>query len=188
VQNGDSVLESDVEIGGPRLPYWSEALLIARLSDHAITRIASDRVALLIGACVLGAGAAMSFAVQRILAAPAPGAATATGALPLFVMAPIVGVLQILISAVNIGLMHGVGKIVFGATGRYLGLLRVLWLGSWVLWLGVIPVVGSIVGGIWFLLISLVTFEQVDGVERIQALFLLVGLSALTFMFGALIS
>ena len=71
------------------------------------------------------------------------------------------------------------GKLLLGATGSYVSLLRVLWLASVVTWLAVIPVVGAIVAGIWFLLIMLVTFENIDGLERLQALVLVVAVGAL---------
>jgi hypothetical protein len=62
----------------------------------------------------------------------------------------------------------------------------VLWLGAIVQWLAVIPIVGLLVSAIWSLLITLVTFEEVDGVERLQALILEFVLALMMAWFGAL--
>ena len=66
-------------------------------------------------------------------------------------------------SALHIGVIHGLTRLVLGVEGSYVSLLRVLWLASVVAWLGVVPVVGAIVPGIWLLLIILVTFETSTG-------------------------
>jgi hypothetical protein len=97
------------------------------------------------------------------------------------VIAPIIGVTA---PAATAGIVHVLAKVLFGATGTYAGLLRVLWLGSIVSVLAVIPLAGTIVSSIWSLLITMVTFQEIDGIERLQAL----GLSiAVGFGFYALL-
>ena len=96
--------------------------------------------------------------------------------------------IQLLVSALSTGVIHGAARVMFGASGRFIALLRVLWLASIVGWLGIVPVVGGLVAGVWSLLITLVTFEEIDGVERLQALLLVVAFGALSFVamaFGA---
>jgi hypothetical protein len=49
-------------------------------------------------------------------------------------------------------------------------------------WLAVIPVLGPLVAAVWSLLIMLVTFEELDGVERLQALVLVLPFGVLTLV------
>jgi hypothetical protein len=49
-------------------------------------------------------------------------------------------------------------------------------------WLAVIPVLGPLVAAVWSLLIMLVTFEELDGVERLQALVLVLTFGVLTLV------
>jgi hypothetical protein len=93
---------------------------------------------------------------------------------------------QLVLSALQVAVIHGLGKVLLGATGTFMSLLRVLWLGAVVTWLAIVPVIGPIVGGIWYLLITLVTFETVDGLERLQALVLVVVVAAAMFFLGTL--
>jgi len=155
--------------------YLREAIRIVRFDEDAIGRVAGDRKALKYGACVVAIAGVLSY-VSELLGASA--AAEPMGALGHAVAIAVVVPLQLLASAVHIGVIHVLGKLLLGATGSYVSLLRVLWLASVVTWLAVIPVVGAIAAGIWFLLIMLVTFENVDGLERLQALALVVGISA----------
>ena len=111
---------------------------------------------------------------------------SAAPAVPAAVVAVVAIALQLLFSAINIAIIHGAARLLFGATGRYGALLRVLWLGSIVQWLYVVPVVGLYVAGGWYLLITLVAFEEVDGIERLQALMLVVAFGLLMFFFAAL--
>jgi hypothetical protein len=94
---------------------------------------------------------------------------------------------QLPVSALAVAIIHGAAKLLFGASGGYLQLLRVLWVGSIVLWVGVIPYVGALVGGVLYLLVMLVAISEVDGVERLQALILVVGLRALIALAGLLL-
>jgi hypothetical protein len=164
--------------GGPT-HYFREAIRIARFDDDAIGRVAGDSRALKYGACVVAIAAILAYVPAHLLA-PSPSEGASVG-LGLAIGIPLVVLVQLLASAVQVGLIHGLAKLLLGATGRFVSLLRVLWLASVVSWLVIIPVVGSIVGGIWYLLITLVTFEDVDGLERLQALVLVVCIGALMF-------
>jgi hypothetical protein len=160
-----------------------EAIWIARFDHRAIERTAQDRRALFYGACVGAVGVLAgqlagpaAFSTRQPQTPPVPAAVVAVVAVPV----------QLLISAINIAIIHGAARLLFGATGRYGALLRVLWLGSIVQWLVVVPVVGLFVAGGWFLLITLVAFEEVDGIERLQALMLVVAFAVLTYVVVAL--
>ena len=89
---------------------------------------------------------------------------------------------QLVISALATAVVHGAAKLLFRASGQYVRLLRVLWVGSIVLWVGALPLVGALVGGVLYLLVSLVAISEVEGVERLQALVLVIGLRAIVML------
>ncbi len=91
---------------------------------------------------------------------------------------------QLAISALATAVVHGAAKLLFRASGQYVRLLRVLWVGSIVLWIGALPLVGPLVGGVLYLLVALVAISEVEDVERLQALILVIGLRAIV-MLGA---
>jgi len=159
---------------GP-LNYATAALAIAKLDTEAIVRVSRDPVALVYGAIVAVVAGALSIVLRSLFSGVAPPiAAVAVG--------PILG---LVVSVVTTGIVHLLAKVMFQANGTLVGLLRVLWLGSFVSLFGVIPILGSIVSGIWSLLVTMVTFQEVDGIERLQAL----GLSiVVSFGFFALLS
>jgi hypothetical protein len=177
----DDVSPSEAAGRGGPLWYLREAARIARFDHRAIIRTSQDRRALFYGACVMAVGvlagllSGAAFSVRRPQTPPAP--------VPVVLLAFVAIPLQLLASAINIAIIHGAARLLFGATGRYGAILRVLWLGSIVQWLVVVPVVGVLVGGTWFFLITLVTFEEVDGVERLQALMLVATFLLLTVLF-----
>jgi hypothetical protein len=183
---GPSDLET-VHGSGP-LWYLGEAIRIARFDSEAIARASQDRRALFYGAGFLAAGFLAGRVIGLLLSEPTPDA----GPVPNWILSVLVTVVAVpvgvLFSAVNVAVVHGAAKVLFDATGRYVALLRVLWLGSIVQWLNVIPLVGALVGSVWFLLITLVTFEEVDGVERLQALALVVGFAVLMLFVSMFIS
>jgi len=183
-ESPEAVLPVDAAHGAPRLPsgwgvvrYVREGLQIARWDVEAVERVARDPRALVYGTC---------FMVLATLLAGVPlllGTETDAPRLPIIV----VGILilaagQLAISALATAIVHGAARLLFGASGRYVSLLRVLWVGSVVLWLGVLPLVGALVGGVLYLLVTLVAISEVEGVERLQALVLVVGVRAMTFL------
>lgn len=163
-----------------------EAIRIARLDDHAIVRMSKDRTALLCGACVLAAGGLLGYISELLFSRRT--AENGPDTFDVILGAPFVVIVTLLASAINIAVIHGLAKLVFGATGSYVSLVRVLWLGSIVTWLAIIPAIGGIVAGVWSLLILLVTFENVDGVERLQALMLVVVFGAFSLLLRVLLS
>ena len=151
--------------------YLREAVRISRFDTRAIERSSHDR-ALAYGAAIFGVGSLL--ATAGVWLGPSPDVDQP--------ISPVAFVLMIggsfAASAVGTAVMHGAASLLFGATGTYLRLLRALWMGSLVKWLVVVPVVGPLVAGVWSLLVALVTFEEVDGIERLQALALSLGYNA----------
>jgi hypothetical protein len=153
--------------------YLREAVRISRFDTRAIGRSSHDRAALAYGAAIFGVGSLLATAGVW----PSPDVDQLDQPIsPVAVVLMIGG--SFAASALGIAVMHGAASLLFGATGTYLRLLRALWMGSLVKWLVVVPVVGPLVAGVWSLLVALVTFEEVDGIERLQALALSLGYNA----------
>jgi hypothetical protein len=92
------------------------------------------------------------------------------------------------VTALRVALIHGAAKFFFGATGRYRSLLQVIWLGWVVQLFNLIPLIGLLIASAWTLIISIWTFEEVDGIERLQALMLVLGVGVFTVAVLALFS
>ena len=147
------------------LNYMSAAIAIARLDVEVMGRVSRDRMAIVYGAAMFVVVTALSLLLRFVIAGVAPNiAAIAFGA-----------VFGLVVSVVTTGIIHVLAKVMFQATGTLAGLLRVLWLGSIVSLAGVIPIIGGIVSAIWSVLLTMVTFQEVDGIERLQALALSIG-------------
>jgi hypothetical protein len=163
--------------------YVREGLQIARWDVEAVERVARDPRALVYGACFMVLATLLT-GVPLLLGTEADGPRWPFAAIGLLIAAA--G--QLAISALATAVVHGGAKLLFGATGRYVNLLRVLWVGSVVLWLGVLPVIGGLVGGVIYLLVTLVAVSEVEGVERLQALVLVVGLRGMVLLAGLLLA
>jgi len=73
------------------------------------------------------------------------------------------------------GIAHLLARCWFSAAGTYVRILRPLLLGSVVRWLTIIPHVGAILAGLWGIAVLMIVFEEVDGIGRMQAFFLSLG-------------
>jgi hypothetical protein len=161
-----------------------DGLQIARWDGEAVERVSRNPRALLHGAC---------FTIIGTLLAGLPdllgvGQEPTTTWWPFLLFGLIVaGALQLVISAIATGVVHGGAKLLFGGSGTYVRLLRVLWVGSVVSWVALIPLVGPIVSNVLYLLVALIAISDVEEVERLQALMLVVGLRALTFLAALLL-
>jgi hypothetical protein len=171
----------DVPARGP-MSYAASAIRIIKLDTEEMVRVSHDPMALLYGALVFVVTSILSVSVRALISGVFPSALTV--AIAAFVAAFI----GLIASVVTTGLVHLIAKGLFGTTGTLVRLLRVLWLGSIVSLLGIVPIVGGIVGGMWSLLITMVTFQEVDGIERLQALALSIGVSLGFFALGGLLS
>jgi len=160
-----------------------DGVQIARWDVEAVERVSRDPRALVHGACFMVVATFLSGV--PLLLGTEPDAPT----WPFAVFGLVIAAAgQLAISALATGVIHGAARLLFGASGRYVSLLRVLWVGSIVLWVGAVPLVGGLVGGVLYLLVTLVAVSELEGVERLQALVLVIGLRALVLLAGLLMA
>lgn len=151
--------------------YFHEALAIARWDELAIQRASRDNNALLYGLAFFSVAAVLPHSPALMRA----GLAWLAGHLVpwRFILVELAQalVLSALLLFAYFGTCHLIARFVFGARGSYLSVLRAMLLGSLVLWLQIIPVVGPLVARLWWgVAILMWVFEEVDGIERLQAL------------------
>lgn len=150
----------------PAVHYFLEGWRIAFWDEVAIRRVAADKNALLFGVVFWGiwtlAEIGASKAASILAGAPVNWPALAIG---LVIGTAIAGV----ITAAQVAVCHFAAKRLFHATGTYLGVLRPLLLGSVVSLISLIPFVGGLIAGIWGIAVLMFVFEEVDGIERMQA-------------------
>ncbi len=167
------------------LYYFQQALKIVSWDDAAIRRIARDRNSLQYGIIFWVIGMLITFAVS-LIAAIGAGVAINPAAM-------IIGMVMILfISAVydaaRYGLCHLVAKYLFGGTGKFITILRPISLSSILIWIAWIPVVGLIAAGIGTIAVVMLTFEEIEGIERMQAfgisVVINIGFTYLAYTFG----
>jgi hypothetical protein len=183
--SGSEDLAPGVVSAAPRglVGYLREGVQIARWDVEAVERVSRDPRALAYGALFLllaGLLGGLPLLLRTDPAAPR---------WPFAVVGMVAGAVgQLVVSALATALIHGAGKLMFGASGQYVRLLRVLWVGSVVLWLGLLPVIGGLVGGVLYLLVTLIAVSEIEGVERLHALVLVIGLNALTMLAALLLA
>jgi hypothetical protein len=163
--------------------YVREGVQIARWDVEAVERVSRAPRALAYGALFLllaGFLGGLPLLLRTDPAAPR---------WPFAIVGMVGGAIgQLVVSALTTAIIHGAGKLMFGASGQYVPLLRVLWVGSVVLWLGVVPVIGGLVGGVLYLLVTLIAVSEIEGVERLHALVLVIGFNALTILVALLLA
>jgi hypothetical protein len=74
-----------------------------------------------------------------------------------------------LLTFIQLGLCHLIAKWIFGATGKFVELMRPLLLGWFVNCLILIPVAGTLLAAIGWTAVLMIVFEEVDGIGRLQA-------------------
>jgi hypothetical protein len=143
------------------LVYLRQAIAIARLEEKAILRNSRDNNALLYGAVF------WIVALTPIMAA----ALRAQRLSPVLLVASLIVVMPItlLFQVAVWGVCHLAARFALQGRGSFLGITRVLLLGSIVQILMVIPIAGPLIGGIWAMAIMMYTFEAVHGIRRIHA-------------------
>jgi len=143
------------------LIYLRQAIAIARLEEKAILRNSRDNNALLYGALFW----LITFTPMIAIGFRARGMS------PVLLVASLILVMPLmLISQVAIwGVCHLAARFALRGKGSFLGITRVLLLGSFVQVLVLIPIVGPLIGGIWSIAIMMYTFEEVHGIRRIHA-------------------
>ncbi len=73
------------------------------------------------------------------------------------------------VTFVQLGLCHLIAKVIFGANGKFVELMRPLLLGWFVNCLILIPVTGMLLAGIGWTAVLMMVFEEVDGIGHSQA-------------------
>ena len=111
--------------GSGPLWYFREGVRIARFDESAIRRAADDRRSLFYGMAFIAVGTLATQLSAFFRATPADPANASWG--PAVQGAIIIVPVQLLVSSCSIGLIHGAARLLFGATGRCVALLRALW-------------------------------------------------------------
>lgn len=76
------------------------------------------------------------------------------------------------------GICHLIARYFLGGTGKFLPLLRSLFLGvSVVTWVAMVPMIGTLLGGIGAVVVIMVVFEELEHIERLQAFILSAGVN-----------
>ncbi len=148
------------------LHYFLEALRIARWDDAAVRRTSQDGIALVYGILFWAIGVLLLFSasVMRLIEMGRPVnlagflfgylfALTVSGALTL----------------AQFGICHWIVRWLFQGKGTFLALLRPLLLGQVVTWVYVVPAIGPMAGGLAAIAVLMIVFEEVEGIERMQA-------------------
>lgn len=158
--------------------YLLLAFKIATWDDVAIRRAARDPDSIFYGAVFSAISAAIIF-----LGTSLPGMLAKPGMnedklfwgvlLGLVFMWVTMGILVF----VQLGLCHLIAKSFFGATGTFVGVMRPLLLGWFVNVLIIIPVVGTLAAAIAWTAVLMMVFEEADGIERLQAFLISVGIN-----------
>ncbi|MGA2098245.1 MAG: hypothetical protein ABSH39_18240 [Candidatus Acidiferrum sp.] len=163
--------------------YLRLAFQIVRWDDMAVRRAARDADSLFYGAVFSAIAAAAIFFVNSLPGIlrhdrETPGTAFWGILLGLLFVWMAYGV----IGAAQLGLCHFIAKWFLGATGTLVGVLRPLLLGWFVNSLIIIPVVGPIAAGVAWTAVFMLVFEEVDGVDRMPAFLVSVGINVITLV------
>jgi len=157
--------------------YLRQALAIIRLDDDAIVSASRDTNALYYGAfiwsiaCLMGLSGTLYRAISQAIQIDWLRLAS--------IVLYLIG-LNAAIVVCQYGLTHFIALKWLGAKGRFIGIVRTMWMGSMVQWLVVIPVIGTLVSGLWSICILMKVFEEVDRIDRLRAF-------ALAFVSGLLV-
>lgn len=148
------------------LHYFLEALRIARWDDAAVRRTSQDSVALAYGIILWAIGVLLMFSASVLRLVQMDRPVNPIGVFFGFSFALTVsGVLTL----AQLGICHWIVRWLFQGKGTFLALLRPLLLGQIVTWVYVVPVIGPMVGGLAAIAVLMIVFEEVEGIERMQA-------------------
>jgi hypothetical protein len=159
--------------------YIRMAFNIVRWDDLAIRRASRDPNALVYGAALSAMSAATIFLMTAL-----PHMLTREGKAPEAIfLGLLLGLVFVwaymgLIAVIQIGLCHAIAKVFLDAKGTLVGVMRPLFLGWFVNVLILIPIVGLYAAGIAWTAVLMLVFEEVDGIERMQAFLISAGINA----------
>ncbi len=158
--------------------YIRMAFHIVRWDDVAVRRASRDPNALVYGAALCAMSAAIIFLVTAL-----PRMLTRDGKAPEAIfLGLLLGLVFVwaymgIIAVIQIALCHTIAKVFLGAKGTLVGVMRPLFLGWFVNVLVLIPVVGIYAAGIAWAAVLMLVFEEVDGIERMQAFLISAGIN-----------
>ena len=153
------------------LHYLGQTIAIARFDDKAILRNSRDNNALLYGVplwFLAMTPMTWSLAAQRGISFPVSLAF-------LVIALPVAFILQVAVW----GLCHLVARFGLRGRGSLAGIMRVMLLGSIVSAIAIIPVLGTLLAGLWSLAIMMLAFESVHGIRRMHAFAISLGIGIL---------
>ena len=165
--------------------YLRLAFNIARWDDMAIRRASRDSNAIGYGMVVWTVSASLILLIPLLLARteiPAPAlllALISQLSMGLAIMAAVM--------LLQLGLCHLIAKWLLGGKGTYLELMRPLLLGWCVNVLILIPFLGPLAAGIAWTAVLMLVFEEVEGIERLQAFFISAGINLCFFLIPSLL-
>lgn len=168
--------------------YLRLAFNIVRWDDMAIRRASRDSNAIYYGAAFWTASALIILAVTAL----PPTLARLHAAGPALAAGVVVGLLfglavMACFTFVQLGLCHLIAKWLFGGTGSYMALMRPLLLGWFVNLLVLIPVLGPLASAIAWVAVLMLVFEEVEGIERLQAFLISAGINVCFFLLQLLL-
>jgi hypothetical protein len=159
--------------------YLRLAFRIVGWDDVAIRRASRDSNALAYGAALFAISEAVIFlatALPKLRSrADETGETVFWGVLLGLVF---VWVYMALITVIQVGLCHAIGRIFLNAKGTFVGVLRPLLLGWFVNCLILIPAVGPVAAAIAWTAVLMLVFEEVDGIGRMAAFLISAGINA----------
>lgn len=159
--------------------YLREAMGVARFDDGAIKAAANDEMAFAYGAFLWLVGRLLIYGVPMWPRARAAMRGYEVNWAPLIVGLIVVIFIDAMVFCVQYGIAHLLARWWFGARGSYVAILRAMLMGSIVLWIYPVPVVGPLAAGLWMIAVLMRVFEEVDGIERMKAFGLSFGIGVL---------
>lgn len=182
---GRAILDAGLQppTNGGLIYYLGEAWKIVRWDDLAIRRNAKDPRATKYAFLVWMASTFVIMLVltlaqfSRVLTRANPASLVIAIA-----MAIIVGVAVLAaMTFAQLSLCHLIAKLVFGGAGKFSELMRPLLLGWWVNCFFLIPVVGTLLAAVGWTAVLMMVFEEIEGIERLQAFGISAGINIVTF-------
>jgi hypothetical protein len=165
--------ERPAKIGFPPAYYFTQGWKIIFWDSAAIRRNSRDSNALFYGILFWIIGGSLPLLVN-IAIAKSNGVTLDPQKLTLSLAIVATG---LLVEFLRFAICHFLAKQFFGGDGKFMPLVRALFLGSVASWLIIIPVIGSLLVGIASTIVIMVVFEEIDHIERLQAFLLAVGVN-----------
>jgi hypothetical protein len=163
--------EPPSKLGFPPAYYFMQGWKIVFWDDAAIRRNSRDPNALFYGVFFWLVGATLPLLVNI---ARSNGVTLDPSKIALSLTIVMAG---IIVEFLRFGICHFLAEKFFGGTGKFMPLIRALFLGSVASWLLIVPVVGPLLAGIGSTIVIMVVFEELYHIERMQAFLLAIGVN-----------